>query len=76
MDTKGHLLSVVGVSSTQRYEKYLGLPDLIGRLKVSSFAGLKGKIWVRINGWKESFLSQAGKEVLLNAVVQAITLIP
>jgi hypothetical protein len=34
--------------------------------------GYKGKIWGRINGWKEKFLSQAGKEVLLKAVIQSI----
>jgi hypothetical protein len=36
------------------------------------FSDLKGKIWDRLNGWKEKFLSQAGKEVLLKAVIQAI----
>jgi hypothetical protein len=70
--TKGHIKAVAGVGSTTRYEKYLGLPSLIGRSRVSSFNGIKGKIWERINGWKEKILSQAGKEVLLKAVVQAI----
>jgi hypothetical protein len=39
---------------------------------VSTFSSIQGKIWERINGWMEKFLSQAGKEVLLKAVVQAI----
>jgi hypothetical protein len=71
-ETKDHIKAVAGVGSTNRYENYLGLPPLIGRSRVSSFNGIKGKIWERINGWKEKFLSQAGKEVLLKAVVQAI----
>jgi hypothetical protein len=37
-----------------------------------AFRGMKGRIWEWMQGWKENFLSQAGKEVLLKAVVQAI----
>jgi hypothetical protein len=55
-----------------QYEKYLGLLALVGRSRVSTFTNIKGKIWDRINGWKEKFLSQARKEVLLKVVVQAI----
>jgi hypothetical protein len=68
-EAKEFLLSIAGVVSSARYEKYLGLPALIGRAKVSSFSALKGRIWERMNGWKEKFLSQARKEVLLKAVV-------
>jgi ribonuclease HI len=66
------LLGAVGVASTQRYETYLGLPALIGRSKMSVFQGIKGRIWARLHGWKEKFLSHAGKEILLKAVIQAI----
>ncbi|XP_059429161.1 uncharacterized protein LOC132162970 [Corylus avellana] len=55
------------------YEKYLGLPALVGRSCVGAFSAIKGRIWDRIHGWKEKFLSQAGKEVLLKAVIQAIS---
>jgi hypothetical protein len=72
VETKNFIVSVARVSATNRYEKYLGLPNLIGRSRVSAFNGLKGRIWDKIQGWKENFLSQAGKEVLLKAVVQAI----
>jgi hypothetical protein len=71
-EAKELILSNAGVSSTRRYEKYLGLPAFIGKSKVSAFTSIKGRIWDKINGWKEWFLSQAGKEVLLKAVVQAI----
>jgi hypothetical protein len=67
-----HLSSLVGVPPTQKYEMYLGLPALVGWSRVRSFKGLKGKIWEKMYGWKEIFLSQTGKEVLLKAVVQAI----
>jgi ribonuclease HI len=72
-EAKEFVLSTAGVTSSASYESYLGLPALIGRSKVSSFSALKGRIWERMNGWKEKFLSQAGKEVLLKAVVQAIS---
>ena len=72
METKQHILSVTGVKSTNQLERYLGLLALIGSSKVEAFSSLQGKIWGRINGWKEKFLSQTGKEVLLKAVIQSI----
>jgi hypothetical protein len=53
-------------------ERYLGLPVHVGRSKGGTFAYLKDRIWNRIQGWKEKFLSWAGKEVLIKAVAQAI----
>jgi hypothetical protein len=70
--TKEHIISIAGINSTRRYERYLGLPSLVGKSRMAAFMGIKNRIWERINGWKEKFLSQAGKEVLLKAVVQAI----
>jgi hypothetical protein len=66
------ILQGMGVSAINRYEKYLGLPTLIGRSRISSFKGIKDWIWQRINGWKEKFLSHAGKETFLKSVIQAI----
>jgi hypothetical protein len=43
-NTRDHIVSVAGVSLTQRYEKYLGLPALIGRSWVSTFTDIKVKI--------------------------------
>jgi hypothetical protein len=57
MATKQHILSVTRVKSTNQFERYLGLPALIECSKVEAFFGLQGKIWGRINGWKEKFLS-------------------
>ena len=45
---------------------------MVGKSRVASFASIKGRIWDKINGWKEKFLSHAGKEVLMKAVLQAI----
>jgi hypothetical protein len=49
-------------------EKYLGLPVRVGKSKSAAFAYLKDRIWKRIQGWKEKFLSWAGKEILIKTV--------
>lgn len=64
-----HLL---GVSAVRQYEKYLGLPTLVGRAKKRSFMYLKERVWKKLQGWKEKMLSQAGRKVLIKFVIQAI----
>jgi hypothetical protein len=66
------ILDAVSASATGSYERYLGLPALIGRSKTEAFSEIKSKIWDRFIRWKEKFMSQAGKEVILKAVIQAI----
>ncbi len=63
---------ILGVPSIQQYEKYLGLPSFIGKEKITCFSQIKERVWSKVKGWKEKFLSQAGREVLIKAVVQAI----
>jgi hypothetical protein len=48
------------------------LPSYIGKSKLQSFNSIKDKVQQRLNNWKVKFLSQAGKEILLKAVLQAI----
>jgi hypothetical protein len=72
VEVRAHIKALMGVNSTQNYEKCLGLPSLIGRSRVRSFKNIQGCIWDRLNGWKEKFLTQARKEVLLKSVIQAI----
>jgi hypothetical protein len=69
---RDEILSRTGAGRAQCFERYLGLPALIGRSRVSSFNFIKERIWAKLNGWKEKFLTHAGKEVLLKAVIQAI----
>ena len=63
---------MLGVLEIKEYEKYLGLPAVVGRKKKESLVYIKERIWGKLQGWKEKLLSQAGREVLLKAVVQAI----
>ena len=62
----------LGVPVIQHYEKYLGLPSFIGRDRKACFVNMKERIWARMQGWKEKLLSQAGKEVMIKAVIQSI----
>jgi hypothetical protein len=72
LEAKEGILSRVGAGHIQHFERYLGLPALIGRSRISSFNHIKGRIWAKLNGWKEKFLTHAGKEILLKAMIQAI----
>lgn len=38
-------------------EKYLGLPVHVGQSKMKTFGYLKDRIWKRMQGWNEKFLS-------------------
>jgi hypothetical protein len=48
------------------------LPVHLGRSVSLAFDYLKEKIWKKIQGCKEKFLSRAGKEILVKVVAQAI----
>jgi hypothetical protein len=63
---------LLNVPIIRQYERYLGLPSLIGRNRAESFTQIKERVWKKLKGWKEKLLSQAGREVLIKAVAQAI----
>ena len=71
-DKKKEILNFLGVPEIKEYEKYLGLPAIMGKMKKESLNFIKERVWAKLQGWKEKILSQAGKEILLKAVVQAI----
>ena len=64
--------SMLGVQEIKFYEKYLGLPSLIGRGKRATFNYIKERVWRKLQGWEEKLLSQAGREVLIKSIIQAI----
>ena len=66
------IMELLGVNELKQYEEYLGLPALVGRNKRASFDRLKQKVWKRLQGWEGKLLSQAGREVLIKSVIQAI----
>ena len=70
--TQSPIQQLLGVSPIRQYEKYLGLPALVGREETRSFIYLKERVWKKLQGWKEKLLSIAGREVLVKAIIQAI----
>ncbi|KAK3198138.1 hypothetical protein Dsin_021553 [Dipteronia sinensis] len=66
------IASMIGVKLVDCHENYLGLPCFSGRSKRKLFAHIVDRVWGKIRGWGEKFLSIGSKEVLLKAVVQAI----
>ena len=69
---RDHINLALGVPEIKQYEKYLGLPSLVGRHKKASFNYIRERVWRKIQGWKEKLLSQARREVLIKSVIQAI----
>jgi hypothetical protein len=53
--------------------KYLGLPSMFGVDRSESFLYLFERIIKRLEGWKEKILSMGGKEILLKAVIQSLS---
>ena len=69
---KDSILLAFGLRAEVQGGKYLGLPTYIGLDRAKAFAYIKEKIWKRIVGWKERFLSKAAREILIKAIAQAI----
>jgi hypothetical protein len=72
IEAKSQIQTLSGIPATQRFDTYLGLPALVGRSRIAAFKSIKERVLKRLQDWKLKFLSQAGKEILLKAVVQAI----
>ncbi|BFG24970.1 hypothetical protein CerSpe_112440 [Prunus speciosa] len=60
---------ILGMPKVDDPGKYLGLPTIWGRSKREALLYIKERIMSKIQGWKQQLLSQAGREVLLKAVV-------
>ena len=75
-NTDAHTMEEIKLSlhvpAIQHYEKYLGLPSFVGRGKKACFTQIKERIWAKMQRWKQKLLSQAGKEVMIKAVVQSL----
>lgn len=69
---KRKILTLPGVTLCNDQEKYLSLPMMVGRNRYKAFDFIRDKVWNRINNWKNIFLSQVNKEILLKSVVQAV----
>ncbi|XP_042972967.1 uncharacterized protein LOC122304769 [Carya illinoinensis] len=71
-EAKDYILGLAGTRATKCYERYLGLPSLVGRSRYKAFKNIIDRVKSKVTNWKTKLLSQAGKEVLLKAVIQAL----
>ena len=71
--SKAELLGVIGINSEALSERYLGMQTNAGQSKIGTFRYLRDRVWEKVKGWMEKLLSTAGKEVLIKAVAQALT---
>jgi hypothetical protein len=62
----------IDIKTGTSHSRYLGLPMVFGRSKKDVFSFVQERVWKKVKGWKEKFLSRAGKETLIKAVAQAI----
>ncbi|KAA3486342.1 reverse transcriptase [Gossypium australe] len=69
---RNSVISILGVRSSNNPERYLGLPNVVGRKKKESFQILKDKMKQRIDHWSTRHLSQGGKEIFIKSILQAI----
>ena len=71
-ESQNMLLSKLNFQTVVDHDRYLGLPTFVGRSKKIVFQSIQDRVWKKVKGWKERFLSRAGREVLLKSVAQAI----
>ncbi|XP_062028587.1 uncharacterized mitochondrial protein AtMg00310-like [Rosa rugosa] len=71
-DKQEALAAVLEVLRVDKHDKYLGLPTELSYSKIEAFSFFTERVRKRTQGWREKTLSDAGKEVMLKAVVQSI----
>lgn len=72
LERRNEITQLLGLQTTHSFDKDFGLPALVGKSRYLSLRILRRKCGAASIIGKIKFLSQAGKEVLLKAVVQAI----
>jgi hypothetical protein len=63
---------ILNIRNESISEKYLGMPSDIGNSESVSFKFLKDRIWNKVRGWMDKLLSNAGKELLIKSIAQAV----
>lgn len=70
--TRGMIQHALGISKCASEGKYLGTALILKRKSSESFHDVLARVMTKIGGWKEKYLSQAGRRTLIKAVTSAI----
>jgi hypothetical protein len=65
LSRRKEILDLSGLSESNRYDSYLGLPTLVGKNRNHAFKEIKERVIRKLNNWKTKLLTLVGKEVLL-----------
>lgn len=66
------LATMVGIPLVSNLGKYLEVPSIHGRVKGDLFQNILDGLSARREGWKMKFLSLAGRQILVQSVLNAI----
>lgn len=69
---KENICDLLGVPLMKLDSKYLGLPSFWGKSKSEAYMFLIEKALNKMQGWKNRLISQAGKEIMIKQVIQAL----
>jgi hypothetical protein len=69
---KATIHNILPMTMVENFSKYLGQPTSIGKSKTQTFNYIIDKVWKKLKGWKEKYLSYAGREILIKDIAQAI----
>ncbi|KAM1040627.1 hypothetical protein TB2_029460 [Malus domestica] len=67
------MVGVLDVQVVEQHERYLGLPTFVGKNKKQTFFYIKERVLNKLCGWKGKCLSNAGRELLIKVVAQALS---
>lgn len=70
--TQDNIIKHLGITKIGGFGKYLGLPECIGKNRRETFQYIIQRIENKMVNWYSKFLSPAGKEILLKAVITAL----
>lgn len=70
--TKSIVKETMGIEMVENAGKYLELPTNWGRWKRDGLGYLKERIIKKLHGWKSLFLNNAGKDIIINAIISTI----
>ena len=57
-ERKEEISNILGVE--KEYEKYLGLPAVVGKNRRTSLNYIKEQVWNKLQGWKSNFYPKQG----------------